>query len=169
MLLPPLTGAAASAGSLTLTGDITGSGTGSVATTLTSRKLSYVEFTSPKTITSTNSASPDNIVSSAAVTVDGSTEILVEFWCPGSYLRSGGANPIMSLWDGSTELGTAELYLPGTAGEFPCSFKRYLTPSAGSHTYHIKAYDSVGSPGPIFQVGAGGTGTYLPGFIRVSK
>lgn len=129
--------------------------------------LSYVEFTSPVTITSTNSAAPNNIVSSAAVTVDGSTLICVEFWCPGSYLRSGGANPTLSLWDGSTELGTAELYLPNTAGEFPCSLKRYLTPSSGSHTYHIKAWDSVGSPGPIFQVGAGGVATYLPGYVLV--
>lgn len=188
MLLPPLTGAGASSGG-------SGGGSPTVATgaeittgtnntkfaspqaladaglfSTATRKLSYVEFTSPKTITSTSSGSPDNIVSSAAVTVDGSTEILVEFWCPGVFLRTGGSNPIMSLWDGSTELGTAELYIAGATGtEYPCSFKRYLTPSSGSHTYHIKAWDSVGSPGPIFQVGVGGAGVYMPGFIRVTK
>lgn len=136
-------------------------------------EFDYAELTSTSvSITGTSAASPTNVVSGNAVTYDGSTVIVVEFAVYAVAPAADGAI-IFNLFDGSTDLGRLGI-VDGVASStttvafsIPVRLARRLTPSAASHTFHIKAWRTVGN-GTIF-AGAGGTDTPLPGFIRITK
>jgi hypothetical protein len=132
-------------------------------------ELDYVQKTSNTNITATTEGTADTILTGNAVTYDG-TPVMVEFWTP-SIQTPASANQqvLVALYEGSTILG----YL--TAPQGPTASDQYgshigkyrFTPSAGSHTYHIKAIVSSGT-GVVFG-GAGGTGAYLPCYMRITK
>jgi hypothetical protein len=132
---------------------------------------SYVEFTSLVSITATTEATSTTIVTAAAVTAAGGVKYCVEFYSPQA-ITGTNASPAylnISLWDGSTVLGRiasvshADASNPVSTPIWVC---RYLTPSAGSHTYSVRAY--YVNSAPLVNAGAGGTTTYMPGFIRVT-
>src|SRR5215471_8994203 len=53
-------------------------------------ELAYVEFTSGVSCTSASVSSPTTIVTAPAHTYDGSTIVLIEFWCPKVQVSSTG-------------------------------------------------------------------------------
>ena len=132
------------------------------------RELSYTEFTSNVSVTATSAASPNDVVSSGAVTYE-AKPIRITFQTTGVQLGStANAELLIHLWDGSTDLGRLAL-IKGVDGTetvvVPVQASRKLTPSAGSHTYKVTAY-RTGSDGTIYG-GAGGAGTTMPGFLRI--
>lgn len=133
-----------------------------------STELSYVEVTSSLTVTATSDATAQTFVSSAAIAYDGSTRILIEIWCP--YMDiTGNQAIVLNLYDGSTDLGRiANLETVNGSGltSETVSGKRFLTPSAATHTFHIKAWKTAGTGTVGAQ--AGGTATYMPAWLRIT-
>jgi hypothetical protein len=131
--------------------------------------IAYAEITSPVTVSATVESSPDLVVTSGSLTYT-AVPIKIEF---SAYEVSSGATAasftVLNLWDSSTDLGRIGL-VGHASGAQPVSAAvnliRYLTPSAGSHEYRIRAWRAV-SNGTV-QAGAGGAGTADPAYIRVS-
>lgn len=136
-------------------------------------ELDYVEQTSPVSITSTNEASPNTVITSSSVAYDGSTVVLIEAYFP-RINPSGTASAFMTvlLFEDSTSIG--RLGLEGNGANVnvintyrSAFYSRRITPSAGSHTYSVRAIVSAGTGG--FELGAGGASTYMPGYIRITR
>lgn len=131
----------------------------------------YAELTSSVNVTATVEASADNIVSGNAVTYDGSTIVVVEFFSGGARPRNTTAagNLLLWLFDGASSIGRLGFWQNVATGTdiHPVLVRRRLTPSAGAHTYHVKATVDAGT-GNI-SAGAGGSGNPMPAFIRITK
>jgi hypothetical protein len=136
-----------------------------------SRELDYVEFTSPVNITATSEATSNTIVTSSSVAYDGSTAIVIEYFCPRTRVPAGNHDVNYTLWDSSTDIGLLGL-LEGPDGtnelRVPTFLSRRITPSNASHTYSIRAYVDAGTGHA--DAGAGGSSaTIMPGFIRITR
>jgi len=137
--------------------------------TLSADELGYTELTSTVLCNATTEATANTIVTAPAINFDGVTSILVEFWAP-SYHAGDAPNASFYLYDGSISLGTigSRTMITGAAMG-PLYLSRRLTPSAGTHTYSIRAIVSSGG-GITIDAGLAGTpGIYMPGFIRVRR
>lgn len=128
--------------------------------------IAYVEFTSNVTISGTDATTPSDVVSSGAINYDGAVRVCVEFYASNVQAANGSdAAVLLHLWDASTDLGRMGSW-QGQNQAAPAFLKRYLTPSAGSHTYRVRGWRTVGD-GTV-EAGSGGTGNArLPGYIRV--
>ena len=138
---------------------------------LSAAPLSYQEVTANTTIAGTTEPTATIVVASAAVTLDGSTAITVEFFAPRVEPNIGVNNTVyIALFDGSTSIGNmcsiqTPAGSPGALG-MPVRLERKLTPSAGAHTYSFRAYANAGG---FVYANVGGAGAYVPGFIRVRR
>ena len=128
--------------------------------------LSYAEITSNVSITATSEATANSVVSASAITFDGATPILMEFFS--AYASPGGATSLYGVWkDGSTSLGYAAANISGSTTYIPWYARRRLTPTNASHTYSIAAF--VGSGTGTITANVAGTGTPPPAFIQISR
>lgn len=137
---------------------------------LVGQELAYAQITSGVNVTSATEATGTTVVTAPAFTVDGSTPVLVEFFAPSAFPASGVSSFIyISLFEGATQIGRLGIVLdPAAANEqLPVNLRYRFTPAAGSHTYTVTAHQSGGN-GTI-SAGAGGTGTFVPAFIRVTR
>ena len=130
-------------------------------------EVAYVEFTADVTVTSAVAATPTDIVSSGAI-VYVANPILIEFYSP--YVNpSANTELYLSLWDATTGLMilAAASSDDQARGGGAIHAVRRLTPTAASHTYKIRGWNSSGSTG-LVRAGAGGTeAAWAPGFIRI--
>lgn len=131
-------------------------------------ELDYAEFTAPVSVTGTNVAGAQTIVTGNAVAYSG--DILIEFFAPSAEVgASVGAQLIFFLTDGGTDIGIIAQHRTGSAGS---SFinevhgRRKITGLAATKTYGVKAY-RVTANGTV-TAGAGGAGAYMPGYIRIT-
>lgn len=127
--------------------------------------LSYVEWTADVTITSTTAAGANTVATAASVTVDGSTQLCVEVFSPAVQPGASGA-VLVTVWQDSTDLGIIG-YDSNPQFYTPLFGRRYVTPSAGSYVYSVRAWRAV-NDGTV-RGGSGGSGNLLPGYIRVTK
>jgi hypothetical protein len=126
-------------------------------------EFDYVERTTNLSVTATTEAGSDVFIDGNAVTFDGATRVKIEVWVP---VSEQSQFCLLSLWDGGTDLGLI-VDSGGGAGDVTVYGARFLTPSAGSHTYHVKAYRGTGSA--TLYAGSGGVGNYLPAWYRITK
>jgi hypothetical protein len=134
------------------------------------QEFDYVEKTAPMNITSTSTTTPDTFITGSSVTYDGSTRVVIEFFAPSIIGPTSSAGfVIVTLWDGATGLGRLLVVRSETVtGAWTvCYAKRFLTPSAGSHQYFVKARVTTGT-GQI-TAGVGGTDTELAAFLRITR
>jgi len=136
----------------------------------TSRELAYVEITANKSITAGAMAAGDLVVAAPALTFDGSTAIVIEFFTPAvvpAQVVAGTIQLFLSESPGTT-LGTLAIVSNPAAGQFyvPVHAVRRLTPAAGSHSYVIGGFQQLGN-GTV-AAGAGAAGS-MPAFIRISR
>lgn len=134
-------------------------------------ELDYVEFTGTVSITQTAEASANTIVTGSAVSYDGSTTVIVEFFAP--YVDTGATSAdevLLWLYDGSSSIGyIGRTKTPAAAAlRVPVHAMRRLTPSNASHTYSIRGTRAGTNNGTI-GAGAGGTGAAMPGYIRITR
>jgi hypothetical protein len=140
-------------------------------TSLPGYEFDYVEITVSVTISATTAATADTCITGNAVVYDGATRVCVEVYCPALVpAGSNSADVIVLLYDGATQVGI--IGTVGSASTAPGVFAtllapRFLTPTAASHTYSVRAYRTVGNG--TFSAGAGGNDTYLPAYIRITK
>jgi hypothetical protein len=123
----------------------------------------YKQITSNATTTATTAATATTIVAGNAVTYDG-TPVLVEFSCPESI--RGTTHITYVLYDGATQLGNFGKHDGGALG-MPTKLETQTTPSAGSHTYTVKAFVDAGTG--TASAGNGAAGNLVPCFVRVTK
>lgn len=150
-------------------------GTPSTATVTGSlNELGYKQITAPVTVASVTEATPTAVVAALpAITFDGVTVVVVQFYAP--YIQAGtggayGANLFINLYDAGTSIGRLAVCndtdsTTGTVNLVPCFSAVRLTPSAGAHTYSVGGWQSGGN-GTV-QAGAGGASAYMPAYLRV--
>jgi hypothetical protein len=137
-------------------------------------ELGYSQITSDVTISSFTAGSGTTVISALTVVCDGSP-VLVELFAPYSYPNANSGDLLyVSLYRDGTELirqWTQQLSTGG--GSFnqrqPLKAQYRDTPSAGSHTYDVRAYVSVSGRNGVFGAGTGTGTTAAPAFLRVSK
>lgn len=125
-------------------------------------EFAYTEFTGTVSVTAVSEGTANQAVAASAVTFDGSTVVVLEFWCP--YVLIGGGSPSIEFFDGSTGIGGI-LTLSANAVGF--SLKKRITPSAAAHTYSVKGWTTAGTA--TIGAGTGAAAAALPGFIRITK
>jgi hypothetical protein len=127
-------------------------------------ELDYAQWTAGVNITATTEATANTIVTGGAVSYDGSTVVLIEFFIPAS--TRGTTYTQFWLYDGSSSIGAIGVNSGGSTG-LSFHLSRRLTPSNASHTYSLRG--SVDGATGTATGGAGGAGAYVPGFIRITK
>jgi Uncharacterized conserved protein (DUF2190) len=133
-------------------------------------EFDYVQKTSNSSITGTSAGAANTLVTGAAVTYDGSTAVMIEFFSAFMTPDTGasGRDITIGIFEGSTEVGRVG-YLAGVVtgpvyGVVHGALR--LTPTAGSHTYIAKAWVSAGTG----TVGGGAAGAAAgPMFMRITK
>ena len=132
--------------------------------------MDYVEL-APGTVnvTATVEATPTSVVSGNPISLNGNTAIIIEFFAP--FVQSGIAGQmIINIWDGATDIGrVAQIITPSStfAVTVPLFARRKVTPTNGSHTFSIKAWQ-VSANGAIVS-GAGGAAAYMPAYLRITR
>lgn len=134
-------------------------------------EFDYVEKTSDTSITNTTEGAADTIVTGSAVTYDGSTVVLIEFFCAriNPDTAAAGRYVWVVLYDGASSIGQWGLIQTPAAASFavPIRLARRITPSAAAHTYSVRAFVGAGTATAF--AGAGGNGATMPAFIRITK
>lgn len=131
-------------------------------------ELAYTEYTANVTISATVEASATTIVTASSLDLDGQA-ILVEFYCPRLDVADTADDVLLTLWDGSTDLGRLSWQIvTGADIAWPVHLARKITPTVGSHTYSVRGW-KVGAGSAVANAGSGTSGSLLPGFIRVSR
>lgn len=132
----------------------------------------YVERTSNLTVTATSDAAAQDLIVGNAVTYDGSTRVKIEAFVVAASITPN-QNVVLNLYDGSTDLGRLCNIGPptgtGASGSMVMMMKgeRFLTPSAGAHTYKVRAWKTGGTA--VVAADTGGAGLYLPAWYRITK
>jgi hypothetical protein len=130
-------------------------------------ELDYVQITSNVTVTATTSATAQSVIDGNPILFDGVLRIKIEFFSYSVGDTGAAQNLLITLWDGSTELGAIAQFDPTAAGQaIPVYAAILLTPAAGSHTYHIKAWKASGSP--VIRANNGATGNGYPAWYRIT-
>ncbi len=135
-----------------------------------SRTLDYAEATGDVSVTHTTEGTADTLVAGNAITVDGATAVLLEFFAPAWFNNNNSRTLTVVFTDGTTVLGkVASFNGPANPSDitFPVARYRY-TPVAGTYTFTAKVYANTGTNVTV-RAGAGGTGAYAPMFLRVSN
>lgn len=135
-------------------------------------ELGYTQFVADVTVTSTSEAAPDVVVTASAITFDGSTVVLVEFFSQCAKLDAAASSQLVfNLQEDGTDIGRiAQVQNPsatGSSGSAVHAMRRF-TPAAGAHTYRVVAWGTAAGT-YLVQAGAGGAGVSVPGFIRLSE
>lgn len=134
-------------------------------------EFDYVALTGNVAPTATTEGTANTVVTANAVTFDGSTVVIIEFFVPYARPDTAAAGRLLSfyLYDGASSIGRLGAMLtPAAAGDSkPVYLRHRLTPSAAAHTYSIRAAVNAGTGG--INAGAGGSTADMPGFIRITK
>lgn len=132
-------------------------------------EFDYAQLTTNVNVSATAEASATTILTGNAVTYDGSQIILIEFFAPNSSYAEND-NSRFWLYDGSSSIGeirrTTEVPASHTIQD-SVYIARRLTPSNASHTYGIRG--TTGGAGFSVTGGSGGSGNYVPAFLRITK
>lgn len=132
---------------------------------LPGQEFDYAQITAnPSGITATTEATAQLVIAGNSVYYEGS-RVMVSFFAP-KLSSSGSLTATFVVLRDSTVVGqvfggTVNTVLPGAG------FELFDTPAAGAHTYEVKAFVSTGTL--TVDVGAGGSGNLVPGWLRVTK
>jgi hypothetical protein len=135
------------------------------------KPLGYVERTTALSVTpAATQAAPLDVLTLPAITFDGGP-VEFQFFTPAFNAPGGaGASISASLWE-TTDLGELGHLLNVAAAALWVPFIGYrrLTPSAGVHTYRVRAWlAGAGANGAVY-AGAGGAGAMVPATLSVRK
>lgn len=128
----------------------------------------YDQIVASVNVTATTDATSNTIISCAAHVFDGG-DVYVDFTCAQVVQAAGDGFVVVNLWEGATEIGDIVVMGQPTSMFAAQVGKFRFTPSAGSHTYLIKAYKSSNSGTSTITAGAGGVATIVPAFVRFTK
>ena len=134
-------------------------------------ELGYVEIASSVTVTSSTAGSGTEIIAPLTVVCDGSP-VLVEFFCGQiSTPNTSGAQTYTTLNQDGVEKVRYWGFASAPAATYddkPQHLSYRTTPSAGSHTFGVKAFNSAPSLSAFYKAQNTTIGV-SPAFLRVSK
>lgn len=134
------------------------------------QELAYNEVTANVTVAGTTEATATALITASSITFVGSTPILIEYYCPRwQKLIAGASLSTAYLYQDGATMGLLGLHLNsgGAGAGMPAYFARRLTPTPGAHVYSIRASCTAANDFQ-FTAGAGGAGSFLPAFIRIT-
>ena len=140
-----------------------------LAEAIDASELAFAQFTGDVPITAGTEATANPIVTAPPFTANGTSVYLIEFYCP--QVVGAGANATLAciLYDGASSAGWLfVMVFASQAQQMPIHATRRLVPSAGAHTYSVRAF-RTGAANAAFTAGAGGPAANVPGFIRVTR
>lgn len=147
------------------------SAAGGVSPVTAERELAYQEFTGTVVVSALTEATANLIVQAAAITVDGTKPIVVEFFASSLYLAADAAGNScqLALYEDGVSIGRwCVVYTTNNIDlEVPLYLARRFTPAGGSHTYSVRAYR--GNANCEVRAGGGGVGNRFPGSIRLAE
>jgi hypothetical protein len=136
----------------------------------------YQELTGLTLITATTEGGATTLVTAPDVVCDGATKVIVEGYFPYADSPGGGTNrgTFFALYadvDGGGaasigKLGDIFLTLSGAYRQITTVRREYV-PSAGTYSFSIRAWATTASLASVGG-GAGGSGNYMPAFIKVT-
>jgi len=123
-------------------------------------------------IVATTEAGATAVITGNAVTYDG-TRVKLEFFAPEVvYVAGTGTNKVTVVFlRDTTVVGQAVILESGSTftNREAATVECFDTPSAGQHTYGVKAFAAAASPNYTVKAGTGGSGNLVPAFLRVTK
>ena len=126
--------------------------------------IDYVAITSNVSITATTEGTAVTVITGTSLAYDTKDKV-VEFFSPQAGDAVAATDFNLVLYRGATILGQARMR--GNTDFCPLYVKFFdIAPPAGTYAYTVKAYDGNGSG--VVWAGAGGSGTVLPAYLRVS-
>jgi hypothetical protein len=130
-------------------------------------ELAYAQVTGTVNVTATAYATADVLITAPAVTLDGGL-VMVEYFAPSVTTAAAGQIGV-ALWDGTTDLGIIAQFQSGGTGSqrTPLLARRRLTPTAGSHTFSVRAVVAGGTA--AFSSGPGGASQLSPAYLRLTR
>lgn len=137
----------------------------------------HKQIVSSVNITSTTEATGTAVITGDALVFDGGP-VMAEFFTPSVFPGSTiGQFMVISLFEGSTEIGILGAYYVTSTGGGATTLSMQLAsggscrfiPSAGSHTYKVTAFVSGIGGTPAILAGAGGTAANFPAYLRFAK
>jgi len=136
------------------------------------KEIGYDQISSPVNIVGTTQATATTIIAGSEHEFDGSF-VMAEFFSPTITTPSSGAgaNVVICLFEGSTCIGLmAVVTTPASAiAEYCITAKLRFEPSAGLHTYSIKAFATSTTGTPSVQAGSAGSGNEVPAYLQFTK
>jgi len=144
---------------------------GPSAITSIADEMAYAENPNSVSIVSTVQGTPDTIITAPAITVDGATKIVVEYYCPlAASPNVVGKSMFADLWMDSGQIGRIGQIIASTAAvaASPFLLQREITPPTGTHTFSVRGWVDGGA-NATFYSGTGGLGTINPMFIRIRR
>jgi hypothetical protein len=136
---------------------------------LSGEELDYVQGTTPISVTGTAEGTATTLLTGTSQAYE-AVPTLIEVFCPRvSTGTSSGSSVIGILMDGASVLGRLWLLnTPAAAGHSAPVYAAYrLTPTAATHQYIVKAWRQTADG--AWTPGAGGAGTEVPAFIRITR
>jgi hypothetical protein len=132
-------------------------------------QLDYAQITANSAvITVTTEATALAIVTGNSVSYDG-TKVRIEFFAS-SLTAAGSAIPTWVVFRDAAGIGQVKnSTITGGTTVGPLSFAVFDTPPAGAHTYSIRAFVAASANTTTVNAGAGGAGTQVPAYLRVTK
>lgn len=131
-------------------------------------EFDYVEFTSNVNVTATTEGTANTVVTGTSLSFS-AVPYIIEFYSAAvKTANTANAELYILLYEDSTLLGYMAGVITAAANgnDRPVLVRRKRTPSAGTHQYIIKAIVSAGTG--VVKAGSGGTGAFLPGYIRIT-
>jgi hypothetical protein len=136
-----------------------------------SGQISYTPITASVNLTATSAPTAQTVITAGAGVFDG-YPVMIEFYCPMATPPQSSVNGQIQidLWDGSTDLGIIAQVITPAAGLLlmPVTASRIFNPSAGNHTFSIRAW-VAGTGTSTIGAGAGGVGNYVPAYLRITR
>jgi hypothetical protein len=130
-------------------------------------ELAYAEITSNVVVTSTV-GSGDLVVAAPAVVFSGAQRVRIEFYSANVQVGAGGVACYLLICDAGVPFGYFG-YVEGSGVASTVQAVRFITPTAGSHTYSVRAYrGATGGTVAVFAGAGTGNSTASPAYIRVT-
>jgi hypothetical protein len=132
---------------------------------LPGQELDYAQITtSPANITATTEGTSQAVITGNVVYYDGS-RVKISFFVP-KLTSAASLAATFVVYRDTTVIGQVSGGTVNTTLQV-ADFELFDTPPTGAHTYAVKAF--VSASNMTVNVGAGGSGNLIPGWLRVTK
>jgi hypothetical protein len=121
--------------------------------------IDYVTVTSNVVSTGGSLGAADTVIVSDSVTLEASTNYLVEYQCPQLSVSAATTVVIVFVSDSTVFFNLASISLNASTTSVPVYLRTIWTPGSGSHSCTIKSFVSGGA-GATFHSAGGGSGIF---------